>query len=77
MLSHCDKFVVICYPNGLLIMKNKRINVRATETEIKELNRIADRIGVSAAVIVRSAVQNKIKQLKELPREQAIVALAS
>lgn len=45
-------------------MKNKRINVRVSEADKKDLETIAEQIDVPEAIIVREAVREKIKKIK-------------
>jgi hypothetical protein len=52
-------------------MKEHRINVRATATDVKELRKVAKKIGLPSSYIVREAVREKIETLRRThPRLQ-------
>jgi len=44
-------------------MKTKRINVRVTETEKEILKQAAEESGLTASILVRQAVKDKIKEI--------------
>lgn len=52
------------HPTGHIMEKTPRINVRADQPLKDELKEVSDRTGLIEAVIVREAVKEKLRSLK-------------